>query len=67
VTVGCGEQATRERTLKIAIMGSGGIGGFDHELMLGGNPLLDAPIDLSQRGRGNALARRRPRRHRQRR
>src|SRR5262245_64703102 len=33
---------------------------FDHELMLGGNPLLDAPIDLSQRGRRNvdlALAR----------
>jgi 2-dehydropantoate 2-reductase len=28
VTVGCGEQATRERTLKIAIMGSGGIGGY---------------------------------------
>ena len=28
VTVGRGEQATRERTLKIAIMGSGGIGGY---------------------------------------
>jgi homoserine dehydrogenase len=28
VTVGCGERATRERTLKIAIMGSGGIGGY---------------------------------------
>jgi predicted dinucleotide-binding enzyme len=28
VTVGCGEQATRERTLKIAIMGSGAIGGY---------------------------------------
>jgi 2-dehydropantoate 2-reductase len=28
VTVCCGEQATRERTLKIAIMGSGGIGGY---------------------------------------
>src|SRR5262249_43873563 len=25
----------------------------NHELMLGGNPLLDAPIDLSQRGRRN--------------
>ena len=28
MTVGCDEQATREHTLKIAIMGSGGIGGY---------------------------------------
>ena len=28
MTVGCGEQATRERSLKIAIMGSGAIGGY---------------------------------------
>jgi len=33
--------------------------GYDvaHELMLGGNPFRDALIDLSQRGRHNALAR----------